>query len=237
MTTFSAPFECEFYWECNEPLPADHILNLPHIARSRRKLEMLELAGIERIDAIPEDFPLSEMQQRARRSVVDGRPVVEGDLRGALAELSYPLTFMDFETVNPAIPRHTGMRPYQQIPFQWSVHVKPSPRSRKLEHQEFLAANGNDPREAFIDSFLGVLENGDSHIVVYNQTFEEGQLTDLARWLPRYAKRIERVRGRLWDLLPVVKQHVYDPAFAGSFSLKSVLPALVPEMTYEDMAV
>jgi hypothetical protein len=81
-----------------------------------------------------------------------------------------------------------------------------------------------------------VLGDGGS-IVVYHQQFESQRLSDLASWLPEFSGRITKIQRRLWDLLPIIRDHVYHPAFAGSYSLKSVLPALVPEMTYEGMEV
>lgn len=104
------------------------------------------------------------------------------------------------------------------------------------EHYEFLAGDGNDPRHAFIASLCEVLgEKG--NIIVYNQQFESQRLWELAGWLPEYAERIRGIQRRLWDLLPVMRNHVYHPAFGGSFSLKAVLPALVPEMSYDGMEV
>jgi hypothetical protein len=142
---------------------------------------------------------------------------------------------MDFETVNPAIPRFSGMRPFDQLPFQWSVDVQREPRSEP-EHHEFLATDGRDPRSEFISSLCDALgESG--NLVVYNQQFESQRLSDLAVWVPEFAARIKKLQRRLWDLLAVVRNHVYHPAFGGSYSLKAVLPALVPEMTYEGMAV
>jgi predicted RecB family nuclease len=106
----------------------------------------------------------------------------------------------------------------------------------ELEHFEFLAMDTNDPRRDFISSLCGVLGKSGS-IVVYNQQFESQRLSELAAWLPELAGRIGKIQRRLWDLLPVVRNHVYHPAFGGSYSLKAVLPALVPEMTYDGMAV
>ena len=104
------------------------------------------------------------------------------------------------------------------------------------QHYEFLASDASDPRTEFITSLCAVLgESG--NIVVYSQQFESQRLSELAALLPEFAGRIENIQTRLWDLLPIVRNHVYHPAFAGSFSLKSVLPALVPEMTYEGMDV
>jgi hypothetical protein len=106
----------------------------------------------------------------------------------------------------------------------------------QFEHHEFLAANANDPRREFITSLCAALGETGS-IVVYNAGFESQRLVELAAWLPEYGARIENIKSRLWDLLPVIRDHVYHPAFGGSYSLKAVLPALVPEMSYEGMEV
>jgi len=127
------------------------------------------------------------------------------------------------------------MRPYDQIPFQWSVHVQQQPGSVP-EHLEFLASDSTDPRYPFVSGLCDALGDHGS-VVVYHQQFEAQRLSDLALWLPEFSGRINKIQRRLWDLLPVVRNHVYHPAFCGSCSLKSVLPALVPEMTYEGMEV
>jgi hypothetical protein len=156
-------------------------------------------------------------------------------LQKELSKLKYPLCFMDFETLNPAIPRFAGMWPYAQVPFQWSVHRQIAPDAR-LEHFEFLADDEGDPRPKFIESLCPALGKR-GQIVVYNAGFESQRLTELADALPEYKERIRSIRGRMWDLLPFVRRHVYHPKFRGSFSIKSVLPGLVPEMTYDDMEV
>jgi predicted RecB family nuclease len=104
------------------------------------------------------------------------------------------------------------------------------------EHFEFLAMDASDPRRDFIESLCAALgENGS--IVVYNAAFESQRLLELAAWLPEFADRIKNIQSRLFDLLPIIRNCVYHPAFAGSYSLKSVLPALVPDMSYAGMAV
>jgi hypothetical protein len=127
------------------------------------------------------------------------------------------------------------MRPYDPTPFQWSVHVQKKPGT-ELEHHEFLAMDSSDPRPAFLKELCEVLGKK-GKIVVYNQGFESGVLSDLAQWLPGYEPAVKNIQGRLWDLLPVVRSHTYHAKFQGSYSLKSVLPALVPGMTYEGMDV
>ena len=185
---------------------------------------------------VPDDFELTDVQRRAATCVQTGEPWYDIDgLKAALVGLRYPLFFMDFETVNPAIPRFAGMRPYDHLPFQWSAHVQKEPGA-ELEHYEFLSMDGDDPRCKFITSLCEALGESGS-IVVYNAAFESQRLTELATWQPEFPDRIRNIQARLWDLLPVVRNHVYHPAFGGSFSLKVVLPALVPEMTYEGMEV
>jgi predicted RecB family nuclease len=229
----SDPFTCEFFEHCNPPLPDDHILRLPRIhANTVAKLVAL---GVQSIHDIPENYPLTERLRRACTSVQMRRPWYGPELKDELEGLRYPLYFADFETVNPAIPRFAGMHPYDQIPFQWSVHVQQQAGAAP-EHFEFLATDRSDPRGAFISSLCNALGDRGS-IVVYHQQFESQRLSDLASWLPEFSGRITEIQQRLWDLLPVVRDHVYHPAFGGSFSLKSVLPALVPDLSYSGMEV
>ncbi len=226
------PVTCEFYDRCNSPRPDDHIGYLPRIHASA--MEELEEMGIESIRDIPDGFDLTDIQRRAATCVKSGDPWYSPELRDALGGLKYPLYFADFETVNPAIPRSAGMRPYDHLPFQFSVHSQKEPGAT-LEHREFLATDASDPRREFITSLIAaVLETGS--IVVYS-SFECQRLSDLASWFPEFADRINAIQARLFDLLPIVREHTYHPAYAGSYSIKSVLPALVPEMTYDGMVV
>ena len=229
----SDPFTCEFFDHCNHPIPADHILRLPRIHAST--VAKLVALGVQYIHDIPENYPLSGRLRRACASVQTGKPWYSPEIADELSKLKYPLHFIDFETVNPAIPRFAGMRPYDQIPFQWSVHVQQQPGSLP-EHFEFLATDSTDPRSAFISALCDALGDRGS-VVVYHEQFESQRLSDLAAWLPEFSWRIRKIQRRLWDLLPVVRNHVYHPAFAGSYSLKSVLPALVPGMGYDGMEV
>jgi len=229
-----SPITCEFYDPCNPPLPDDHIGYLPRLHASA--MEELEELGIESIHEVPDDFALTEIQRRAADCVRTGEPWYNREaLKTELAALKFPVRYMDFETINPAIPRFLGMRPYQQIPFQFSVHSQHEPGAEPV-HCEFLAPDSSDPRLGFTASLCNALgENGS--IVVYNRQFEQGRLEELATWLPEYANRIRSIEARLFDLLPVIRKHVYHPRFGGSFSLKDVLPALVAEMSYSGMRV
>jgi predicted RecB family nuclease len=228
----TSPVTCEFFDCCNPPLPDDHIGYLPRLHASAE--EELEEMGVESICDIPHDFELSEIQRRAATCVQTGEAWFSAELGEVLSGLKYPLYFMDFETVNWAIPRFPGMRPYDQLPFQFSVHSQKEPGTT-LEHREFLATDASDPRREFITSLCSALAQSGS-IVVYS-SFESQRLSELASWFPEFADRITAIQARLFDLLPVVREHTYHPAYAGSYSVKSVLPALVPEMSYEGMEV
>jgi predicted RecB family nuclease len=229
----SEPVPCEFYDCCNPPVPEHHISFLPRLSE-KKQAELLD-QGITLIQEIPEGFSLTENQLRVWTSVKTGRLWVSNDLARELSRLKYPIYFMDFETLYPAIPRFAGMRPYSHIPFQWSVHRQMSAGSG-LEHFEFLAEDEEDPRHAFLDSLSDVLAKR-GLIVAYNAGFESQRLSDLANWMPEYGEKIARIQARLWDLWPFVKKHVYHPQFQGSFSLKAVLPALAPGFSYEGMEV
>lgn len=228
----TAPVTCEFCDHCNPPRPHDHIGFLPRLHAST--MEELDAMGVESIMDIPDDFELTEIQRRAAACVKSGNPWYSPEVRDVLRGLAYPLYFADFETLNRAIPPFVGMRPYDHLPFQWSVHVQRQP-SAEPEHYEFLATDASDSRGEFISSLCTTL--GESGSIVVYSSFESQRLRELSSWFPEFADRINAVQDRLFDLLPIVRKHVYHPAFGGSYSLKSVLPALVSEMTYEGMEV
>ena len=227
------PFECEFYSHCHEEPPTDWVGYLPRIGKKAD--ELIEM-GIASIHDIPDSFSLTDTQRRACECVKKNKPYYDRDLKDEIAALKYPIYFMDFETVNPALPRYTGMRPYDKFAFQWSVHVQKKPGA-KTTHHEFLQDDGDDPRGAFITALLSVLEEHKKAPVIVYSPFESGVLTEFSSLFPKYAKRIEKIKNRLWDLLQVIRANVYHPQFLGSFSIKYVLPALVPDMSYDGMEV
>jgi hypothetical protein len=226
------PVTCEFYDHCNPSRTADHIGYLPRLHASAA--EDLEEMGIESIRDIPDDFELTEIQRHAATCVQTGEPWFSRELSSELAKLEYPLYFADFETINPAIPRFAGMRPYDHIMFQWSVHLQRG-RGAAVEHFQFLATDASDPRREFIRSLCAA--PGESGSIVVYSSFESQRLSELASWFPDFADRINAIQARLVDLLPIVRAHTYHPAYAGSYSIKSVLPALVPGMSYEGMTI
>jgi hypothetical protein len=158
------------------------------------------------------------------------------ELKGFLKQLEYPLYFMDFETYMVAVPEYDGHWPYRQVPFQFSVHKQAAPNA-ELDHHEFLASADCDPCPEFVERLINAMGNTGS-IIVYNKTFENCRLNELKQQYPGFRKQIENIQDRLVDLMvPFRKKHLYLPSMKGSYSIKAVLPALVPEMSYESMAI
>ena len=234
----NSPYDCEFYDHCHPMWPDDDVRSLPITGC---KIEALRRSGITSIDQLPgmialrEGFLLTPKECRFALGAKGEGVQITPELAAELRVLRYPLYFMDFETLNSALPLFAGLRSWDQLPFQWSVHVQREPGATP-QHFEFLATDASDPRRDFVSSLCSVLGESGS-IVVYYESFEEQRIAELAAWLPEFAGRINNIQGRLWDLLPRIRNYVYHPAFAGSYSLKAVLPALVPAMTYEGMAV
>jgi predicted RecB family nuclease len=225
------PYTCSFYEHCHEGLPEDPFAALPRVTRKLRA--RLESAGIATLDELELDFRgLSLLQRRALEALRTGKRVVDSAACEALTAVQFPVHFVDFEAFSPAIPLYAGTRPYEVIPFQWSDHEL---RENGLIHREFLHDGEGDPRREFAERLLEVT-NGAKSVIVYSN-FENQCLADLQTALPDLSEPLGDLRSRLFDLLPVIRRHVYDGAFGGSFSIKAVLPALVPHMGYDDLQI
>jgi hypothetical protein len=225
------PHECEFWGYCTRDMPEHWVMELTGITQKR--LNDLIAMNIRDIRDIPEDFHLSALQKRIRNSVINNQEYMAAELRTGLEDVEYPLHFLDFESIGPAIPRYEGTRPYQTIPFQWSDHIL-YPDGR-LEHREYLCDEDKDPGKEFIDTLIGSLGIKGS-IFTYTK-YENMVIQALAERIPRLSEMLVHIPGRFRDLCALIKKYYYHPGFHGSFSLKSVLPALVPEMSYQKLAV
>lgn len=157
-------------------------------------------------------------------------------IREFLSQLQYPLYFMDFETVMIGVPEHDGHWPYRQVPFQYSVHIENKHGEQVLHHQYITKPNSN-PCKEFIEELLRVIGKRGS-IVVYNKTFENTRLNELKDEFPEYKADIEQIQNRMVDLMvPFRKKYYYHPDMQGSYSIKYVLPALLPEYSYEHLEI
>jgi hypothetical protein len=157
-------------------------------------------------------------------------------LKEFFSEFKYPFFYFDFETIMSAVPEFNESRPFQQIPFQYSLHIQRTKKS-ELEHIEFLGDGINDPRELLIKELLKAVGTEGS-IIVWNQTFEISRLKELARDFPEFELEIFNVIERIVDLMiPFRKKQYYHPDFNESYSIKKVLPVLVPELSYDGLII
>ncbi|MEK6609190.1 MAG: DUF2779 domain-containing protein [Myxococcota bacterium] len=224
------PYDCPFMTRCWPVQQPHHVSTLYRIGR---RVDDLLARGYVTIDQIPDDFRLKPPAARQRRAVITGDVVVEPGLGSALSTLAPPIAFLDFETVSLPIPIWPGCRPFDNVPVQFSCHVD---LGGDLLHREWLASGSGDPREALARALIDATRES-LIIVAYHATFERGCIRDLAEALPHLAVELHDIASRLWDLLPVVRDHVYHPDFGGGFGLKSVLPALVPDLAYDGLVI
>lgn len=226
------PYTCSFFGHCHRDEPEHPLRKLPRL--TGKLLERLKGSGIDSIRGIPADLSgLNALQLRVRNSVVDGRAYVGPGLRRSLEDIELPASFVDFETISPAIPLYPGTSPYGRIPFQWSLHLLHG--SGEVTHGEFLNSDAEDPRERFASSLLETLPAAGS-IVTYSN-YEKTVINGLSQEFPEYRDGLLALNGRMVDLLKVVRDGYYHPGFHGSFSIKSVLPALAPDMGYGELKV
>jgi hypothetical protein len=217
----NTPYDCPVT-SCWEQIPENNIFSL---YRGGKKCFDLYNAGVLNIRDIPQTTVLTRPQEIQKWCDVMGSPHIEGGpLREFLGSLKSPVHYLDFETINPALPLYDGIRPYQRVPFQFSLHITGAKGG--TQHFSFLADGAGDPRPEFLQRLKETIGPAGS-IVTYNQSFEEGVLKELSAAFPAYGLWIDGIRQRLVDLLmPFQNFYNYHPQQKGSASIKSVLPAL-----------
>jgi len=228
-----SPFECDYIHHCMKHIPDYSVYN---IFRGS-KLETLLSDNIIELEDIPDDFDVTERQSidieawKKNKLYKDKHGIKE-----FLNTLEYPLYFLDYETIYPALPLYDNSRPYQQIPFQYSLHIQKK-RGGSLQHIEFLYTDEDDPRPSFI---MSLIENcgKKGSVVVYNQSFENRINRELSLDFPRHKAALKSISDRMIDLLvPFRSRLLYHPEMKGSASLKAVLPAFVPRMSYDKLEI
>jgi hypothetical protein len=186
---------------------------------------------------IPVDYPMGTVSQFHVDHHRSGKTYIDrSGIRKFLESLQYPLFYLDFETYNPAIPPFDGLRPYQQIPFQFSLHEQEGFGGETV-HSGFLAETGEDPRSDFLEELLKATQGAGS-LIVYNQVFEAMVLKGLMERFPSLQPELDDQLARLKDLMgPFRDRDFYVPNMAGSYSLKAVLPALVDDLSYSGLMI
>lgn len=227
------PDRCAFKAPCWAFVPKNSVFTIPKITDP--EATALAENGIFRLSDLPADFSLTPAQRIYVDSVLENKPAIDRvAIRQVLATLQYPIHFLDFEADRPAIPRFDGFKVHEEFPFQYSCHVLHADGA--VTHHEYLHTDTTDPRPLLLKSLLSHISDRGS-IVVYNLSFERRILINLAASFPEYASTLQSIIERLWDQLTVLRKHYEHPDFCGSKSLKSVLPVLVPSLSYKTLDI
>ena len=232
----SDPYDCDFKGTCWKHIPEYSVFDISRLNKDKKfDLYKQGIISLNQIDLGQTDLNPNQVLQV--QSELSGSVHIDlNEIRNFTNGLNYPLYFLDFETIGPAIPIYNGSRPYEQLVFQYSLHIRETPTS-EIEHREYLADPTEDPRVGFIEQLIQDCDSkGD--ILVYNIGFERGKINGLIEAFPQYILELSGIVGRLKDLMtPFQQKWYYTPEMKGSYSIKSVLPALIPELSYNDLEI
>ena len=232
----SDPYDCDFKGTCWKHIPDYSVFNISRLNKDKKfDLYNQGVITLDQIDLGHTDLNPNQVLQV--QSEVNGTTHIDiEEIRNFTNGLNYPLYYLDFETIGPAVPKYNGSRPYQQLVFQYSLHIQETLTS-VIEHREYLADPSQDPRIGFIEQLISDCgTSGD--ILVYNIGFERGKINDLIEVFPEYSNELRGIVNRLKDLMiPFQQKWYYTPEMRGSYSIKYVLPALVPELSYNDLDI
>ncbi|MBY7649506.1 MAG: hypothetical protein C4617_03240 [Candidatus Liberibacter europaeus] len=228
------PHECSYKTHCWRHVPEYSIFNVFNSKKAESIAQRINSYKVEDIpnDSIPSKDKIIEIScyKEQRRNV---EPV---KIKNFLRELKYPLYYLDYETIAPAIPFYDGTNPYQKLPFQFSLHVQKELES-EFQHIEFIHKEKSDPRKAFVEYLINVCGNTGS-VICYYASFERNINEKLAKDFSEYATQINDINKRIVDLYVPFKNHIlYDPRQNGSTSIKKVLPALINNLSYKDLEI
>lgn len=224
------PHPCPFFDYCQGPQTEYPV----HTLHNKGKIINELLAeGITDLRDIPPGRLTKPLHERQRRTTVSGQAELDPAVREILSAHTYPRYYMDFETIRFAIPVWVGTRPYELLPFQWSCHIETE--NGDLLHEEFLGLPPRPPMRDFVESLIRVLhKKGEGPVFVYGH-FEATRLRKLALMFPDLDSEIQTIIERIVDLIPIARAHYYHPAMNGSWSIKSVLPTIAPELDYANL--
>jgi hypothetical protein len=230
-----SPYNCDFMGACWKSVPKDSVFEITGIPKAEQFT--LYNAGYKTIEQIPEINSLDKNANIHIASVKANLPLIDKPaIQKFLDKVVYPLYFMDFETFMPAIPLYDDTKPYQHIPFQYSLHYKKDLNS-DLEHFEFLAEQGIDPRRSFLMSLLDKTSS-EGTILVFDALMERGVLNGLKKDFPEFSTEIDSRLARIVDLIqPFQDRSYYHPAMKNSYSIKNLLQALVPEFSHSSLKI
>jgi hypothetical protein len=229
--------DCRFIQLHFTDLPDYTVFDIVRLAHDKRR--QLLSAGIIDIRHVPEDFKLSEKQrQQIQAAKLDQIMVQREKLAKCIDGWQYPLHFLDYETFSYAIPQFDGVRPFQQMCFQYSLHTIDEPGG-EMTHQTYLARDDEpNPPRALAESLKRALSGEIGTVFVWYESFEKTRNSEMAEMFPDLAPFFEEVNAHTCDLMKVFSENLYvDPKFKGRSSIKKVLPVLRPNLSYKELGI
>ncbi len=223
-----SPYRCAFWKYCTRHIPAPSVFDIYKI-QFQTALNLYK-RGITDLKDVQASTKLNALQKQYIDYALNDKPahVDKDGIKSFIDELSYPLYFLDFESMQLTIPEYPNSKPYAQILFQYSLHYIET-EGGELKHKEFLGISGEDPRPALAQQLVKDIPT-DSSVIVFNDTFEKPRIKELAELFPDLASQLLRIRENIKDLLkPFRKGYYYTKAIGNSFSIKSILPAIFPD--------
>ena len=202
-----------------------------------KTVRLLEEDGITKLANIPEGLVDKKQQKWQIQATEKGGPIIDKEkIKKFLGKLEYPLYFFDYETLSDVVPPYNNTTPYEQIPFQYSLHVLESPSS-ELKHMGYLHDNKENPAKPLSEALMSQIGDKGT-IIAWNMSFEKGCNTRLGRIEPEFKEFYESLNAKMADLMiPFSNGYYIDAKFGGSASIKNVLPVLVPELSYKELGI
>ena len=234
------PYECEFWEYCTRNLPKPNVFDIKGGMHLDKKFEKYYDGKISFNDLQNENINPKYLEQ-IDFELNNLQPKIDKDyIKEIIKALNYPLYFLDYETYQVAIPEIDGTRPYQQLPFQYSLHIIKE-EGAAIEHKEFLAEiEDKDFIRHFAENLIKDIPDNGS-VIIYNRAFEPARNREIAEMYPDLKDELERINCNMIDFLEPFKQRkYYTKEMQGSASIKYVLPALYQkdsELDYHNLPV
>lgn len=225
----NSPYECDaknYCWKVQRQIPDYSIFNIFNLG-SKKQIELYN-RGIINVDDVPHDFDMTSIQAQAVENYKSKITYIDiENIKSFLQNLTYPIYHLDFETYQQAIPQYKGLKPFEQIPFQYSLHIEYE--DGRLEHKEYLAQDSVDSRYELAKKLCEDIPI-DVTVLAYNMSFEKGVIKRLSSLFEELSIHLLAINDNMQDLMiPFQKKWYVTPSMQGSYSIKYVLPALVPE--------
>ena len=228
--------DCEFLKLHFPALPDYTVFDITFLKHEKRR--QLLARGIVAVTDVPDDFPLSDKQRIQITVARSGEPIIDHEqIARRIDSWKYPLHFLDYETFGYAIPQFEGVKPFQQMCFQYSLHMIDYPGA-EMRHSYFLSRGDGDPPRAMAASLKDAMSGGIGTVFVWHEVFEKGRNSEMAEMFPEFAEFFNEVNESTVDLMKIFSDYLYvHPDFKGRSSIKKVLPVIVPEMSYASLGI